>query len=33
MMKKHRVKLKQPWIAEVGLNGLGHPLKKHSDEN
>ena len=26
MMKKHQIKLKQPWISEIGLNELGQHL-------
>ena len=32
IMKKHQVKLKQKWIAEIGLIVLTTQLKKDSDE-
>ena len=29
-MKKHQVKLKQPWIAEIGLSELSYQFTKES---
>ena len=29
MMRKHQVKLKQPWIAETGLKELTHQYTKN----
>jgi len=33
MMKKHQVKLKQIWIAEIKFNALNHPIQRDSDED